>query len=81
MIDISVTHIFKLSKKRFSPVARSKTDALIRDCAIIIRRGGPKTRGGGPSVKIMERRGGSTLDFSRKLGGGVLIKFHKLDNE
>ena len=35
------------------------------------QEGGPKTRGGG-----------STLDFSSKLrGGGVLIKFHKFDNE
>ena len=66
----------ELFENRLRPIYERLSDPALfarclpgfRDCAIIIRRGGgPKTRG----VKIMERREGSTLDFSSKLRGGL----------
>ena len=45
---------------------------LVRDCAIIIRRGGSKTRGGGTQCKLTALGRGVTCKFLGKWGGGQL---------
>ena len=43
---------------------------LLRDCAIIIRRGGQKTRGGGALHKIAATIGGAQSKITHMTEGG-----------
>ena len=62
---------FEWSHHRIKSIlALGVTALLIRDCAIIIRRGGPKTRGGEALHKIAAKTGGAQSKIAHLREGG-----------